>query len=1107
MAPVRGAAGLICSAILSLASTLVSGVDDFNEKIAHTFGISQDTIPQCAQSRIGYDDPDHPELNGGFVLSAGQCQKSCSVVWYCEVFTYYPNSKACWLQGSNSVAKSMENAISGPKTCSEPAMISQNVARAGQQAASNSQAFGKDLTGQVQDAGEAVKQAARNSGLTAAQTSQLIVSAAAQVAADAAASSGKNAQEQTLAAITAAKKAAVDAGLSEQMQQKETVKAAVATALHVARLDGKSFDQQVDAAVNAAKQALPNIDLSTYDEGKQVAAAAASAAVHFAIASGKSSQEVSATAANAAKKAAADVGLTTQQQSDIAIAAAGAAAAHASAKNGDSPQVQAAKAGEAAKQTAALFGLDAQQRAQAAAAAEKSALKFANAVASTTANVFHSGSSYPLLIDPSILSKSIEEQVKLLEEQMKLSLQRTAEQAKLSLQHTEAQLGLSPGLMPKCATVGTGYDDPDHKVVNGGYVANANICQDTCSDVWYCDVFTYHPDTKACWLQGSNALAKPMATAVSGPSKCGQDAARFYSSFDDAVDSVWSIANEAEKKAKDAGKNADDQYGAVAHAVKKAAANAGFSTAFQVDLASAAVGQLAADSAKVAGMSSEQQISAAVQAATDAAAATGMTSAQQSQQAAVAAAVVAANAAKGAGKGHQEEVDAAYISARSHLSTAGVTGEDQALETARAVTVAAAMLGQSQKEIEDAAEHVATDAAVSLGLLPEQQQQVAHKAREAAAEASTSFNGQPAELRTAVRDVGNMKIDISVASSRAQKAAEEVATAARRAGQTVQQQEQAAAEAAKSVMANAGLSLEQQQEQAIRAAGAAAAAAVAEDGKSAAEQTEAANAAEKEYAAAQGISLKEIQMKNSKAVRIASFNLLDDRMVESMHPLLGESGMSETQELQQAGLKAGIQAAQEARTAGMNTQKQIDVGVEVAERTMRKEGLDPQPELHIRDSMQNAVTELGTAGDVLLGNSPNRNGSSFPWWGWVGAGVVVVGGVAGGYAMLTSHKKKKRRAADAERSKYLERSLERNRDRHPLDEESARPLMATAPTHSGAAAYVPSHSQAYSQAMLSNSPAAGQPAFPAAMPARQASVPFPAQQVFHTSGAGSQFVA
>eukprot|EP00435_Cladocopium_sp_Y103_P006779 s4576_g2.t1 len=54
-----------------------------------------------------------------------------------------------------------------------------------------------------------------------------------------------------------------------------------------------------------------------------------------------------------------------------------------------------------------------------------------------------------------------------------------------------------------CFRHGWGYDDAWHKDVNGGYVSNAQTCQATCDQMWFCDVFTYYSDTKACYLQGA----------------------------------------------------------------------------------------------------------------------------------------------------------------------------------------------------------------------------------------------------------------------------------------------------------------------------------------------------------------------------------------------------------------------------------------------------------------------------------------------------------------------------------------------------------------------------------------------------------------------------
>ena len=55
-----------------------------------------------------------------YVADANACQYSCQTLSFCTRFTYYINSKGCWLLDDNVTTFASDMAISGPKACSKP---------------------------------------------------------------------------------------------------------------------------------------------------------------------------------------------------------------------------------------------------------------------------------------------------------------------------------------------------------------------------------------------------------------------------------------------------------------------------------------------------------------------------------------------------------------------------------------------------------------------------------------------------------------------------------------------------------------------------------------------------------------------------------------------------------------------------------------------------------------------------------------------------------------------------------------------------------------------------------------------------------------------------
>lgn len=77
--------------------------------------------PPCAIFGKGYNDPKRNSTpTGGEANSSKLCQELCANTAYCDRFTYYNDSKGCWLQGVHE-DRIIESpfAISGPVRCPE----------------------------------------------------------------------------------------------------------------------------------------------------------------------------------------------------------------------------------------------------------------------------------------------------------------------------------------------------------------------------------------------------------------------------------------------------------------------------------------------------------------------------------------------------------------------------------------------------------------------------------------------------------------------------------------------------------------------------------------------------------------------------------------------------------------------------------------------------------------------------------------------------------------------------------------------------------------------------------------------------------------------------
>ncbi|CAE7529235.1 MGD1 [Symbiodinium microadriaticum] len=81
--------------------------------------VVRSAIPPCAIKGTAYKDPEVTKPNGGKPYDALACQMYCETNPDCTVFTYYKDSKDCWLLGTAVVdpTGNGDDVISGPEDC------------------------------------------------------------------------------------------------------------------------------------------------------------------------------------------------------------------------------------------------------------------------------------------------------------------------------------------------------------------------------------------------------------------------------------------------------------------------------------------------------------------------------------------------------------------------------------------------------------------------------------------------------------------------------------------------------------------------------------------------------------------------------------------------------------------------------------------------------------------------------------------------------------------------------------------------------------------------------------------------------------------------------
>ncbi|CAK9049271.1 unnamed protein product [Durusdinium trenchii] len=258
----------------------------------------------------------------------------------------------------------------------------------------------------------------------------------------------------------------------------------------------------------------------------------------------------------------------------------------------------------------------------------------------------------------------------------------------------ESQVGPIAPNVDNCYREGWGYEDSWHKELNGGFVSNAQTCQETCNHMWFCDVFTYYTDTKKCFLQGNQAIEMMKPTAISGPKTCSA------TSLSEALKMTDQAAVNAARDAQAAGKNLHQIKIDAAMAANKNGVLMGLSNTQKAQTVAGVVGGVAAMSAAGDGNSVTPQIAAAARAAADFAD-TNHTRAYQAQQAMYAAGGIAGVFSKSRDETVQDRCDYAVREALDAADTVhghGLSQEQQLIIAAQEGALVVATAGATKKE-------------------------------------------------------------------------------------------------------------------------------------------------------------------------------------------------------------------------------------------------------------------------------------------------------------------------------------------------------------------------------------------------------------------------
>ncbi|CAE7746118.1 unnamed protein product [Symbiodinium necroappetens] len=479
-----------------------------------------------------------------------------------------------------------------------------------------------------------------------------------QVAAEYTSRLGKGIRDAVMEAASATLHAAEDMGLDAKEQKNLAAKSAAIAASSGTQDLHLPVEKCAQQAAWAAQQAVAKLG---FDVDRQ-AVAAVSAASSFMVSAlrrkGKAVVEQAVEAATSAKEAAAGAAQNRTRQVRIAIDVATAVAADGMRQLGRSSDQQAQAAADAVRQVAEIVGMSpAEQQLE----AEKAAAQVKRLVGNT-------GKRAEVAVHPwQALGSSPPREPSLLPNQAQI-------------------LGAGPAMqksfMPECAQAGIAYDDIDHPTLNGGVVDNAEHCQVSCSLNWFCESFTFFPNTKQCWLLGIKGTPRPDLDAISGPQVCG-------TRMEAAAKAITKSAlDAAEKSFASGGADPKIALNRAATAARDRASSSELPEDRRWEEVAHAVGAAAAWIEEHNGASVDKQVSAAAKAAKSVAESHGM-------QLQLAVEAASAAAARAAGDDEKARTDAVIKAAKDTAAAMGVSAEEQ---TDLAVEAAARIAGLAAKE-------------------------------------------------------------------------------------------------------------------------------------------------------------------------------------------------------------------------------------------------------------------------------------------------------------------------------------------------------------------------------------------------------------------------
>ncbi|CAE7563064.1 unnamed protein product [Symbiodinium natans] len=194
-----------------------------------------------------------------------------------EVFTYFENSKACWLHGSKAVARPMSHAFSAERWCdlskaSEDSADFRQILTVAHEAALKAEKEGMGLAEQLVAAATATK-AAMAENMKGAEP-EILPLVSGQVAADYASRLGKGVRAAVLEAATATLHAAKEQGLSDKEQEKLAAKSAAIAASSEMKDLHLATEKASQEAAWAAQSAIEKLG---FDVDRQAIAAVSAA--------------------------------------------------------------------------------------------------------------------------------------------------------------------------------------------------------------------------------------------------------------------------------------------------------------------------------------------------------------------------------------------------------------------------------------------------------------------------------------------------------------------------------------------------------------------------------------------------------------------------------------------------------------------------------------------------------------------------------------------------------------------------------------------------------------------------------------------------------------